>query len=156
MFKSLQSIFMFKELSVILLGIFVGLYGAFTGTPGGSAIMVYILLATGIVESVTTMTGTLLMISCIPIGLSGLWEFYKQDKIDYYVGAFIVLGMFIGIYFGAQYAFKVNEIFGAHYGNFVKYMFTSVVFGILTFMYIKQGHESYQSYLKYEYKKGKK
>ena len=147
---------MIKELSTILLGIFVGLYGAFTGTPGGSAIMVYALLQSGIVDSVTTMTGTLLMISCVPIGITGLWQFYKNKRIDYYIGGFIVLGMLIGIYFGAQYAFKVNEYFGAHYGNFVKYALTSVVFGILTMMYIKQGNDSYQSYIKYEAKKSKK
>lgn len=147
---------MIKELSILLLGIFVGLYGAFTGTPGGSAIMVYILLATGMVSSVTTMTGTLLMISCIPIGLSGLWMFYEKNEIDYYVALFIVIGMFIGIYFGARYALRINEIVGPHYGNFIKYIFTSIVFGLLTIIYIKQGNDSYHNYIKYEHHKGKK
>ena len=63
-----------------ILGLFVGLYSTFTGTTGGSALMVYLLLFLNILPDPTMIAGTIMLVSSLPMGLFGVYEFYKSKN----------------------------------------------------------------------------
>ncbi len=134
---------MYTELITLLLGMFMGVYAAFAGTPGGSAITIYLLLTLGIIASPTEMAGTILYVSSVPLGLAGVYMYYKKKKIDFYVGTIMIIGTLIGIYYGSKYGLIVNETFGENYGNFLKYGVTSVIFTILSVLYTMKAYEYY-------------
>jgi uncharacterized membrane protein YfcA len=134
---------MYNEIITLLLGIFVGLYAAFTGTPGGSAISIYLLVTLGIIASPTEMAGTVIYMSCIPIGIAGLYMYYKKKQINFYIGTLMIIGMLFGIYYGSKYGLLVNETFGENYGNFLKYGVSALIFTVLSFLYTMKAYEYY-------------
>jgi uncharacterized membrane protein YfcA len=134
---------MYTEIVTLLLGVFIGLYAAFAGTPGGSAIAIYILVSLGIVASPTEMAGTILYISSVPIGLAGVYMYYKKKQVDFYIGTIMIIGMLFGIYYGSKYGLMVNKIWGEKYGNFLKYSVTAVIFTILSVLYSMKSYQYY-------------
>ena len=134
---------MYTEIVTLLLGEFIGLYAAFAGTPGGSAIAIYILVSLGIVASPTEMAGTILYISSVPIGLAGVYMYYKKKQVDFYIGTIMIIGMLFGIYYGSKYGLMVNKIWGEKYGNFLKYSVTAVIFTILSVLYSMKSYQYY-------------
>ena len=134
---------MYTEIVTLLLGVFIGLYAAFAGTPGGSAIAIYILVSLGIVASPTEMAGTILYISSVPIGLAGVYMYYKKKQIDFYIGTIMIIGMLFGIYYGSKYGLLVNKTWGEKYGNFLKYSVTAVIFTVLSILYSMKSYEYY-------------
>lgn len=127
---------MFDILISIFLGLFVGLYSAFTGTTGGSAIMVFLLLFLNILPNQTIIAGTIMFVSCLPLGLFGITEFYKTNLINYSVGMAIMVGIVFGIFVGSKYAIESNKILGEKMADKLKFAMTAVVYGILSLLYI--------------------
>lgn len=130
---------MFHEIISVLLGLFSGLYGSFVGTTGGAALMIYLLMVWKIVPNQTTLIGTLLFISSIPIGIFGLYEYHKHKSIDYYIGGFLILGIALGSYFGSKYTFILNDTMGEEFGNKLKASITGVIYAILSVSYFYKG-----------------
>lgn len=121
----------------VFLGFFVGIFTTFIGTVGGSAIMIYLLLFWKIIPSPTKIAGTMLLISCIPLGIFGLYDFYKNKQIDYYYGSLIAAGLIVGLVVGSKTNFLFNDIFSEKKGDQVKFTVTSIVFFVLSILYAK-------------------
>lgn len=130
---------MFHELISVLLGLFAGLYGAFVGTSGGGALMIYMLMVLKIVANDATLIGTMLFLSCIPLGIFGVYEYYKHGQVDFYIGAFLALGIASGSFFGAKYAFVLDETMGAEFSAKFKAIITGVVYAGLSITYFYKG-----------------
>lgn len=129
---------MFNEIVSIVLGLFVGLYASFVGTTGGSAIMIYLLLILNIIPSQTVIAGTMLFVSSIPLGLFGLYDYYKNKKIDYYIGTWIILGLTSGLLFGSKYVFVLNNLIGEKSADKIKFGMTALVYAVLSGLYVRQ------------------
>jgi uncharacterized membrane protein YfcA len=127
-----------NEVVVALLGLFIGVFAAFVGNPGGSALVTYLILVFGILPSQTVIAGTLLYVSCIPLGLIGLHEYVKNKSVNFYIGNFLILGTIAGIYYGSKYSFVVNKAYGERYGDKLKFGITSVLFLVLSVLYGKR------------------
>ena len=130
---------MFHEVISILLGLLSGLYGSFVGTSGGAALMIYLLMVLKIVADEATLIGTLLLISSVPLGLFGLYEYNKQGKVDYYIAVFLTLGIAVGAFFGAKYAFVLDKTMGVEFSTKFKAILTGVVYSILSVTYFYKG-----------------
>jgi uncharacterized membrane protein YfcA len=130
---------MFHEVISILLGLLSGLYGSFVGTSGGAALMIYLLMVLKIVADEATLIGTLLLISSVPLGLFGLYEYNKQGKVDYYIGAFLILGVSAGAFFGAKYAFLLDKTMGVEFSTKFKAILTGIVYSTLSITYFYKG-----------------
>ena len=133
---------MLEIIICIFLGLFVGLYSAFTGTTGASAIMVFLLLFLNILPNQTVISGTMLFVSCLPLGLFGIYDFYKSNKINYTIGFAIMLGITAGLFFGSKYAIEVNKILGEKSGDKIKFGVTSFIYGILSLLYLYEVYKS--------------
>ena len=130
---------MFHEIISILLGLLSGFYGSFIGTSGGAALMIYLLMIFKIVSSEAALIGTLLFISSIPLGLFGLYEYHKHGEVDYYIGAFLTLGIAFGAYIGSKYAFLLDDLMGVEFSTKFKAILTGVVYSILSLTYFYKG-----------------
>lgn len=89
------------------------------------------------------MAGTILYISSVPIGLAGVYMYYKKKQVDFYIGTIMIIGMLFGIYYGSKYGLMVNKIWGEKYGNFLKYSVTAVIFTILSVLYSMKSYQYY-------------
>jgi uncharacterized membrane protein YfcA len=130
---------MFHELISVMLGFFSGAYGTFFGTSGGAAVLIFGLIALNIIPTPTTLTGTMLFVSSIPLGVVGLYEYHKNKRVDYYIGAFIILGIMMGAFLGSKYSFIVNKQMGEDFGNKLKHSVTGVIYLLLSFYYFYTG-----------------
>jgi uncharacterized membrane protein YfcA len=119
----------------IFLGFFTGMYSSYIGTVGGSAIMMYLLLQLKILPSVSVISGTMLLISCIPLGIFGLYDYYKHKDINYYYGAFIAVGLITGLVIGSKSNFIVDDLIGEKYNDKIKFGVTSIIFFVLSILY---------------------
>lgn len=125
----------FNILMCIFLGFFTGMYSSYIGTVGGSAIMMYLLLQLKILPSVSVISGTMLLISCIPLGIFGLYDYYKHKDINYYYGAFIAVGLITGLVIGSKSNFIVDDLIGEKYNDKIKFGVTSIIFFVLSILY---------------------
>jgi len=130
---------MFHELISVMLGFFSGAYGSFFGTSGGAAVLIFGLIALSIVPTPTTLTGTMLFVSSVPLGLVGLYEYHKNKSVDYYIGLFVILGIILGALLGSKYSFLLNKRMGEDFGNKLKHSVTGVVYLLLSFYYFYTG-----------------
>ena len=118
------------------LALFATLYGAFVGSAGGIAIMMLLMIYLNVLPSVTIMIGTLTLAAAIPLSSVSLYEFYKNNMIDYWAGAAIITGYAIGGIIGAKSTFQLNKLIGEKDADIIKYKITAPTYGILTLVYI--------------------
>ncbi len=101
--------------------------------------MIYLLMVLKIVASEATLIGTLLLISSVPLGLFGLYEYHQRGKVDYYIGAFLTLGVAFGAFIGSKYAFILDDTMGVNFSTKFKAILTGVVYAILSLTYFYKG-----------------
>ena len=100
--------------------------------------MIYLLLILNIIPSQTVIAGTMLFVSSIPLGLFGLYDYYKNKKIDYYIGTWIILGLTSGLLFGSKYVFVLNNLIGEKSADKIKFGMTALVYAVLSGLYVRQ------------------
>ena len=97
--------------SYIAIGIFAGILAGLFGVGGGLIIVPALVLLLGF--SQFTASGTSLVALLLPVGIGGVYEFYRSGKIGsphIYGGLIISIGMFLGVYLGARLALSLPEI----------------------------------------------
>jgi uncharacterized membrane protein YfcA len=128
---------MLKGLISAALGLFVGLYAAFVGTGGGVAILIFLLQYWKLIDSITMIAGTMLLLSSLPIGIFGLYEYYIRKEINFYIGGMIILGFMFGAFAGSKLTFYVNDSLGEKRGDKMKNGITAAIYGVLSLLYIR-------------------
>ena len=87
-------------LAILGLGFLAGILGGMFGIGGGLVIVPFLVIAFGVDPK--TATGTSLFALLWPVGLLGVYEYWRRGELRADYGAWIALGLFLGAYFGAR------------------------------------------------------
>ena len=90
------------SLLFLAIGLAAGLLSGLFGI-GGGILIVPALLLLGRMDPATA-TGTSLGSLLLPVGALGAWQYYKNGHVNVTASLLIALGLFVGAYFGAQFA----------------------------------------------------
>ena len=83
------------------LGLIGGFLSGFTGLTTTSIILAGLSIS-HVITDYKTILGTLLYVIAFPISIGSVWQFYKEKKINYFIGNIILVTMIIGSYFGTK------------------------------------------------------
>ncbi|HVO77109.1 MAG TPA: sulfite exporter TauE/SafE family protein [Candidatus Bathyarchaeia archaeon] len=89
----------------ILVGLCAGVLGGLFGLGGGIVIVPALILIARMTPQMAT--GTSLGALLLPVGFLGAIQYYRSGSLNVRVGLLIALGLFVGIYFGAQLALRL-------------------------------------------------
>ena len=83
----------------LAIGLFAGVLSGIFGIGGGIVIVPSLMYFTQmqVKQAVGTSLGALLL----PVGILGVWSFYKVGEIDIRASLLIAAGLAIGVYFGS-------------------------------------------------------
>jgi uncharacterized protein len=97
-------------LSLSLIGIAAGVLSGLFGIGGGIIIVPALVLLLGMPQHVAT--GTSLVALLLPVGILGVYNYYKNGNINsenIQFGLIIAAGLFIGAYFGSKIAIGLSR-----------------------------------------------
>ena len=94
-------------LILVLIGIGAGLLSGLVGVGGGIIIVPALVYALGFSQKMAQ--GTSLGILLLPVGILGVWQFYKQGYIDLNAVWIISLAFLVGSYFGSRFALSLSQ-----------------------------------------------
>lgn len=100
---------------LLLIGLVAGMLSGMVGIGGGVVIvpaLVYFLAF-----SQKTAQGTSLAMLMFPVGILGVWQYYKQGHVDFKIVVFVALGFIVGSLIGGKVSLgmsddKVKKFFG--------------------------------------------
>jgi uncharacterized membrane protein YfcA len=85
---------------MLLLGTLAGVLGGLFGIGGGLVIVPVLVLGFGLDQK--TATGTSLFALLWPVGVLGVWEYWRRGELRVGYGAWIAIGLVLGILIGAK------------------------------------------------------
>ena len=94
-------------LILLLIGLAAGVLSGVVGIGGGIIIVPALIYFLGFSQRMAQ--GTSLAILLLPIGLLGVWQFYKGGYVDIRVTLVIAITFFFGSYFGSRIALTVPQ-----------------------------------------------
>lgn len=115
-----------RMLLTILVGSISGILGGAFGL-GGSFVMLPGLILFNIVPDYKTAVGTILLSLIPPVSLLAVYEYHKQKKVDYLVGAILFITYFIFAYFGALISKKFDNK-SLKYGCAITFLLITIYF----------------------------
>lgn len=92
---------------LILTGLLAGMLGSMVGIGGGIVVVPALVLVLGMAQ--TKAQGTSLAMLLPPIGILGVWQYYKEGQVDLKVAAILCLGFLIGGFFGAKIVLSMDK-----------------------------------------------
>ena len=123
---------MYKIISLITIGIIVGIIRPYVG-GGADVIIVPLLLLFGITLNIKTAIGMSLVSLLPPMGITAVYQFYKNKLItmkDVYYSLYMIPFFAIASYYSSNLAMDINkETLKKIYGFFL------IVVGIISFKY---------------------
>ena len=92
----------------LAIGLAAGVLAGVFGIGGGILIVPALIGLAGMapVEATGTSLGALLL----PVGALGAWEYYKRGHLNITAATIVAVGLFIGVYFGAQLAQTLTPV----------------------------------------------
>jgi len=97
-----------QTIMVLGLGVTAGLLSGMFGIGGGTIIVPALMLLVGF--SIKMANGTSLAALLLPVGLLGAIEYYRQGQVNIIAAICLVIGLFIGAYFGAKITIGLPEL----------------------------------------------
>ena len=91
----------------LLLGIAIGIFSGLVGVGGGVLLIPILVYAFHMNQHQAQ--GTSLAMLLPPTGLLAFWQYYKAGNVDVKLGLMIALGVFIGGYFGGEWAQHIPQ-----------------------------------------------
>jgi uncharacterized membrane protein YfcA len=92
--------------TTLALGFIAGILSGMFGIGGGLVIVPALVILFGL--PMKTATGTSLFALLWPVGLLGVIEYWRNDKLDAWRGLWIAVGLFLGAYFGARITLAIS------------------------------------------------
>lgn len=86
--------------AMLALGLAAGVLGGLFGIGGGLVIVPVLVLLWGLDQK--TATGTSLFALLWPVGVLGVWEYWRRGELRIDYGAWIAVGLVVGILIGAM------------------------------------------------------
>jgi uncharacterized protein len=93
---------------IAVVGLAAGLLSGLLGVGGGALIIPALVLILGFSQH--DAQGTSLVALLLPVGLLGVIRYWKAGHVNLVAGLIIAAGLFVGAYFGAGWAIKLNEV----------------------------------------------
>lgn len=98
-----------------LLGLVAGTFSGLVGIGGGIILVPALVLGFGLGQHAAQ--GTTLALLCLPIGLLGALQYYRQGYVDWKIVGFLAIGFILGSFLGAKLALALptellKKIFG--------------------------------------------
>ena len=94
-------------LILLLIGIAAGMLSGLVGVGGGIIIVPALVFFMGFSQKLAQ--GTSLGILLLPVGILGVWQFYKQGYVDLKVVGIISIAFLFGSYFGSKIALSLPQ-----------------------------------------------
>jgi uncharacterized protein len=94
-------------LIVVLVGIAAGMLGGMVGVGGGLIIVPALVYLLGFSQK--TAQGTSLGLIMLPVGILGVWQYYKQGHVDCKVVGLLAIGFLLGSYLGSKVALRLPQ-----------------------------------------------
>ncbi len=98
-----------QSLIVLLIGLGSGVLAGMFGIGGGTVIVPLMMLFVGF--SLKQAVGTSLTALLLPVGLLGAIEYYRSGQINIIAAICLIIGLFIGTYFGAKLTLSLPELY---------------------------------------------
>ncbi|HQQ93133.1 MAG TPA: sulfite exporter TauE/SafE family protein [Bacteroidia bacterium] len=100
---------------LLLIGLIAGFFSGLIGIGGGVIIVPLLVYALNMNQ--INAQGTTLFMFLMPIGILGVYNYYKAGQIDYKSGAIMAITFLVGSYFGSKTAVSIDtkiikQIFG--------------------------------------------
>ena len=113
----------------LLVGIVIGIFSGLVGVGGGVLLVPILLWAFHMDQRHAQ--GTSLAMLLPPTGLLAFWQYYKAGAADLKLGLIIAVGVFIGGYFGGEWA--------QHFSNpTLRKVFAVVLAGVAVKMFFEK------------------
>jgi uncharacterized membrane protein YfcA len=98
-------------LLIILIGFAAGTLGSMIGIGGGIVVVPALLAMSPLIPGMNPKmaTGTSLAMLLPPIGLAGVWQYYKNGQVDIKVALLLCAGFVVGAYFGGMIANRMDK-----------------------------------------------
>jgi len=94
-------------LILLLIGILAGFASGFVGVGGGIIIVPALVFFLGFTQHMAQGTSLVLMLP--PIGLLGVYNYYKSGNTNIYAALVIAAAFFIGAYFGSKLSISLDQ-----------------------------------------------
>lgn len=94
-------------LIVLLVGAIAGMLGGMIGIGGGLVIVPALVYFLGFSQH--SAQGTSLGLIMLPVGILGVWQYYKQGHVDFRVVGLLAVGFVVGSYFGSKWALSLPQ-----------------------------------------------
>jgi hypothetical protein len=94
-------------LGAILAGVVIGIISGLVGIGGGALLTPILIYAYHMNQH--RAQGTSLAMLLLPSGILAFWKYYKAGNADLGLGLLVALGVFIGGYFGGQWAQQLSN-----------------------------------------------
>lgn len=120
-----------RTILTVILGLLSGVFGGALGL-GGSIFMLPGLLLLGIISDYKTAVGTILFSLLPPISLLAVIEFYKNKRVDMYIGIILCITYVLGAYYGSL----INHMYSI---KFLQYC-TAFSFLIISAIFFYMAH----------------
>ncbi len=101
---------------ILLIGIFAGIFSGFVGLGGGLIVVPCLVFFLGFTQHKAQ--GTSLAMMLPPIGIMAVYNYYKQDAVDFKVAMILCISFIVGSFFGSKMALalspeQIKKAFGA-------------------------------------------
>lgn len=98
-----------QSIIVLVVGLTAGILAGMFGLGGGVIIVPALMLLVGF--SIKMAAGTSLVALLLPVGFLGAIEYYRNGEINIAAAVCLVIGLFIGAYFGAKITLALPELY---------------------------------------------
>jgi uncharacterized membrane protein YfcA len=95
-------------LGAIGIGIVIGIISGLVGIGGGALLTPILIYAYHMNQH--RAQGTSLAMLLLPSGVLAFWKYYKAGEADLKLGLLVALGVFLGGYFGGQWAQQLSNL----------------------------------------------
>jgi hypothetical protein len=113
-----------QYLYLALIGVTAGILAGLFGIGGGVLIVPALVLLLGMPQH--TATGTSLVALLLPVGILGVWSYYRAGNITsehITFGLIVAIGLFAGTYLGSQIALEIsNETLRKIFAGFLMFV----------------------------------
>ncbi len=96
---------------IIIVGLVAGMLGSMVGIGGGIVVVPALIAMTALIPGMNPKmaTGTSLAMLLPPIGLAGVWQYYRNGQVNVTVALLLCAGFVFGAYFGGQIANRMDK-----------------------------------------------
>jgi uncharacterized protein len=97
-----------KLIMLICIGLGAGYLSGFVGIGGGIIMVPALVMLMG--SSQFSAQGTSLAVLSVPVGILGVYSYYKMGHVNFWFAGLIAAGFVLGSFFGAKSALKIDPL----------------------------------------------